>query len=192
MPYTVLMPVFAETVLGGGAMGLGILMAATGLGALIGALSLAARTEVRGLGKWAASATITLGAGLIAFSLSRTFWFSVVLMIPVGGAMIVEMAASNTLLQAMVPDHLRGRVMSVYSMMFMGMAPFGALFAGTVAERLGAPLTVAIGGLVCIGGGTVFAVRLPFIRPEARQLMGAQGHLPPQDFSPVGGALPPS
>jgi MFS family permease len=116
-----------------------------------------------------------MGVALIFFSLSRSFWVSAALLVPVGASMIVEMAASNTLLQAMVPDVLRGRVMSVYSMMFMGMAPFGALFAGAMADRIGAPYTVVVGGSVCIVGGAVFALRLPFIRPEARRLIVAQG-----------------
>jgi MFS family permease len=88
--------------------------------------------------------------------------------------MIVQMASSNTLIQAMVPDHLRGRVMSVYSIMFLGMAPFGALFAGSVAERIGAPGTVALGGLVCLAASAVFAARLPALRGEARELIVAQ------------------
>ena len=101
--------------------------------------------------------------------------FSVALLVPVGASMMVQMASSNTLIQAMVPDALRGRVMAVYSMMFMGMAPFGALFAGAVAERLGAPRTVAFGGLVTIAAAAVFSQRLPSLRGEARQLIIAQG-----------------
>ena len=100
--------------------------------------------------------------------------------------MMVEMAASNTLLQAMVPDALRGRVMALYSMMFMGMAPFGALFAGWVAERFGAPITVAIGGVVCVAGAGVFSLRLPTIRNEARELIVAQemaGGDPPAEMT---------
>jgi MFS family permease len=175
MPYAVLMPVFAEDILHGGARGLGLLMGASGLGALAGALSLAARSGIRGLGRWVAVSAATFGVALAAFSFSRTFWLSAAFLVPVGGSMMVQMASSNTLLQAMVPDALRGRVMAVYSMMFMGMAPFGALFAGTVAERLGAPRTVAIGGLVCIGAAAIFGAALPAIRPEARRLIIAQG-----------------
>ena len=175
MPYLVLMPVFAESILHGGARELGLLMSASGVGALGGALALAARRGVPGLGRWVAASAITLGFALVGFSLSRTLWLSALLLVPVGASMIVEMAASNTLLQAMVPDVLRGRVMAVYSMMFMGMAPFGALFAGAVAERIGAPTTVVIGSAVCIVGGIVFGVRVPALRPEALQLMVAQG-----------------
>jgi MFS family permease len=174
MPYSVLMPVFAESILHGGARGLGLLMGAAGLGALGGALSLARRTGVRGLGRWVATASAAFGLALVCFSLSRTFWLSAALLIPVGASMMVEMASSNTLIQAMTPDALRGRVMAVYSMMFMGMAPFGALFAGWVAERVGAPETVAIGGIVCAVAAGVFSIRLPALRGEARELIVAQ------------------
>jgi len=174
MPYSVLMPVFAESILHGGARELGLLMGASGLGALCGALSLARRSGVRGLGRWVAVASASFGGALIAFSLSRVFWLSALLLIPVGGAMMVEMASSNTLIQAMVPNDLRGRVMAVYSMMFMGMAPFGALFAGWVAGRVGAPRTVAVGGIVCVLAGSVFSMRLPALRPAASQLIIAQ------------------
>jgi MFS family permease len=174
MPYAVLMPVFADEILHGGAAGLGLLMGASGIGALGGALSLAARRGFHGLGRWVAAATFAFGVALLLFSTSKIFWLSAVLLVPVGAAMMVQMAASNTLIQAMVPDALRGRVMAVYSMMFMGMAPFGALFAGSMASRLGAPLTVAIGGLVCIGAAAIFALRLPALRAEARELIVAQ------------------
>jgi MFS family permease len=173
-PYSVLMPIFADQILHGGAQGLGILMGAAGFGALCGALSLAVRGGVRGLGRWVAVSAATFGIALILFSRSRAFGHSVLLLVPVGGAMMVQMASSNTLIQAMVPDKLRGRVMAVYSMMFLGMAPFGALLAGWVAEHLGAPRTVAIGGAVCVGAAGIFARRLPSLRAEARQLIVAQ------------------
>jgi MFS family permease len=174
MPYSVLMPVFAESILHGGARGLGLLMGASGLGALGGALALVRRGGVRGLGRWVATASASFGVALVAFSLSRTFWLSALLLIPVGASMMVQMASSNTLIQAMVPDALRGRVMAVYSMMFMGMAPFGALFAGWLAGRISAPSTVAVGGCVCLVASGVFWARLPALRHEARQLIVAQ------------------
>jgi MFS family permease len=174
MPYAVLMPIFADQVLHAGARGLGLLMGASGLGALLGALTLAARQQVRGLGRWVAWGTAAFGISLIAFSMSRHFWLSVALLVPVGFAMIVETAASNTLIQAMVPDELRGRVMAVYSMMFMGMAPFGALLSGVLAGRLGAPGAVAAGGVACIAAAIVFALRLPALRVVARQLLITQ------------------
>jgi MFS family permease len=173
MPYVVLMPIFADQILHGGARGLGMLMGASGIGALIGALSLAARQGVRGLGRVVAFAAAGFGASLILFSLSRSFWLSACLLLPVGFFMIVQMASSNTLIQAMVPDNLRGRVMAVYGMMFMGMAPFGALLAGAFAHHLGAPITVTFGGSVCIVAAVGFGLRLPTFRREARQMIVA-------------------
>jgi len=171
MPYVVLMPIFADQILNGGARGLGLLMGASGVGALTGALSLAHREGLRGLGRWIAFATAGFGLSLIAFSVSRTFWLSAALLLPVGFCMIVTMASSNTLIQSMVPDRMRGRVMAVYSMMFMGMAPFGALLAGSLAHRLGAPATVGLGGAACILGAAVFGWRLPTLRVEARRMI---------------------
>ena len=175
MPYAVLMPIFADQILHGGARALGLLMGAAGVGALIGALALAARTQLRGLGTWVAVSSLGFGVGLILFSYSHWFWASLLLLVPVGGALMVQMASSNTLIQAMVPDQLRGRVMAVYTMMFLGMAPLGALLAGALAERLGAPLTLALGGVGCIAGAGAFWLHLPSIRVEARQMIVAQG-----------------
>ena len=175
MPYAVLMPVFADQILHAGARGLGILMGATGVGALLGAASLAARVNVRGLGKVIATAAGGFGISLILFTSSKIFWLSTVLLVPVGFCMMVQMASSNTLIQAMVPDHLRGRVMAVYSMMFMGLAPFGAFAAGALAHRLGAPWTVAMGGVACIAGAIAFGMHMPSLRAEARELILAQG-----------------
>jgi MFS family permease len=190
MPYTVLMPIFADKILHGGARGLGILMSATGAGALSGALFLATRSSVRGLGRWVAIASTGFGVSMVLFAFSPFFWLSAFLLVPTGGFMMLQMAASNTLVQAMVPDDLRGRVMAVYSMMFMGMAPIGSLFAGFAADRLGAAVTVAIGGAACLAGAAVFALRLPAIRAEARALIVAQGLSsgePPQEM--VGGGV---
>jgi len=175
MPYTVLMPVFADQILHGGARGLGILMGATGVGALLGALTLAAKTGVKGLGRWVAITCGTFGISLVLFSFSRWFWLSVLLLLPAGYSMMLQMACSNTLIQSMVPDQLRGRVMALYSMMFMGMAPFGALFGGALAHRMGAPITVAVGGVACILGAIWFWRALPDLRIEARRLIVAQG-----------------
>jgi MFS family permease len=111
---------------------------------------------------------------LVLFSSSRSFWMATAALIPVGFAMMTQMGASNTLIQTMTPDHLRGRVMSVYSMMFMGMAPAGALLAGFLADRFGEPATVATGGVIAIAGSVLFGLRLPALRPEARQLILAQ------------------
>jgi MFS family permease len=173
-PYTVLMPIFAEEILGGGATGLGLLMGSAGIGALMGALILTGRKSPYGLGKWIMWASAGFGASLVFFAFSSNFWFSFLVLLIVGFTMIVEMASSNTLIQSMVPDHLRGRVMAVYSMMFMGMAPIGALFAGVLANKVGAPVTVAAGGVVCVAGALIFGLRLPTFRTEGRQLILAQ------------------
>jgi MFS family permease len=167
VPYTVLMPIFADRILHGGARALGLLMGATGVGAVMGALTLAMRQGMRGMGRLAALAAGGFGASLVLFSLSRSFWLSVVLLIPVGFAVMLQMSATNTMLQVTSPDHLRGRVMALYSMMFMGMMPFGSLGAGFVAERLGAPATVALGGAACMMAAAVFARRLTQLRAEA-------------------------
>jgi len=174
MPYTVLMPVFADRILHGGARGLGILMGATGVGALAGALTLASKKGISGLGRWVAMSAAGFGFFLVLFSFSRLFWLSTAILLPVGFCMMLQMSSSNTLIQAMVPDELRGRVMSVYSMMFMGMAPFGALLGGAVADRVGAPIAVAVGGAASIAGAIVFGIRLPDLRVEARRLILAQ------------------
>jgi MFS family permease len=194
MPYAVLMPIFADRILHVGATGLGMLMGATGVGALLAALSLAARSGLKGLGRLIGFAALGFGASLIAFSRSHSFWLSVVLLVPVGFGMMLETTTSNTLIQAMVPDELRGRVMAVYTMMFMGMAPLGSLFAGAVADRLGAPITLSIGGFVCMIAAAVFLTRLPQFRIGARQLVIAQGLAggdPPQEIATSGMANPP-
>lgn len=175
MPYAVLMPIFADQVLHSDARGLGLLMGATGVGALAATLVVAARRDVRGLGRWVTYASTGFGASLIFFSFSRSMILSIALLLPAGFSMLIQMSSSNTLIQTMVPDELRGRVMSVYSMMFMGMAPFGALVAGVAAHRLGAPMTVALGGAVCILGSHVFGTKWRALRTEAHQLIVAQG-----------------
>jgi len=174
MPYMVLMPIFADQILKGGAKGLGLLMGSSGIGALAGALLLAGRQGVRGLGTWVMLSCGGFGVSLILFAFSRNFWMSTLLLLPAGFSMMVQMASSNTLIQSMVPDQLRGRVMAVYSMMFMGISPIGALLAGLFAHSLGAPLTVAAGGVICIAGALVFRSHLPGIRTEGRQLIRAQ------------------
>ena len=131
-------------------------------------------------------AAMGFGASLVLFSMSHWFWLSVLLVMPAGFAMILQMASSNTLIQTMVPDELRGRVMAVYSMMFMGMAPFGALLSGAIAQHVGAPLTVRLGGIICLAGGAVFALTWPALRGEARQLILAQsmaGGEPPEEMT---------
>ena len=140
MPYAVLMPIFADRILHGGPRALGLLMGSAGVGALAAAGLLATRESVTGLGRWVALGAAGFGTSLLLFAASRSLWLSAALLVPTGFCMMLQMASSNTLIQAMVPDALRGRVMAIYSMMFMGMAPFGALLAGAMAERVGAPV----------------------------------------------------
>jgi MFS family permease len=178
MPYTVLMPVFANEILHGGPNTLGLLMAASGVGALCGALLLAARKSVLGLGKYIPLMAGAFGAGLIAFSFSRALWLSLLLMIVTGLGFMVQMAASNTVLQTIVEEDKRGRVMSFYTMAFMGTAPFGSLLAGSVADRIGAPHTLLFGGVGCIIGALWFATSLPALRRDVRPIYVKIGILP--------------
>jgi MFS family permease len=173
MPYTVLMPVFADRILHVGAGGLGMLLGAAGVGAMCAALLLLARRGVRGMGRWVAFSSVGFGASLVLFSQLQDFRLAVAVLVVVGFSMIIQIASSNTLVQAMAPDALRGRVMAVYSMMFLGMAPVGALLAGWLAERVGAANTVALGGAGCILSALVFSLRLPALRREARKLLVA-------------------
>ena len=174
MPYTVLMPIFADQILHRGASGLGILMGASGVGALIGSVMLAMRSSVRGLGRWVSISAAAFGTSAIVFAFSRNFTLSVIALVPLGISMMVQASSTNTLIQSMVPDALRGRVMAVYSMMFVGLGPFGALLAGSLADRIGASKTVAAGGLLTIMGALAFTLRLPALRGEAVKLIIAQ------------------
>ena len=179
MPFIVLMPIFAAQVLHGGPHTLGLLMGASGVGALVSALSLAVRKTVLGLGRMIPIAAASFGAGLILFGLSRVLWLSMLMMLFTGFGMMQGMAASNTIIQTVVPEDRRGRVMSYYTMAFVGMAPFGSLLAGGMAHKLGAPHTVIITGSVVILGAIWFATRLPSIREEIRPIYQAMGILPP-------------
>jgi MFS family permease len=178
MPYTVLMPVFADEVLRGGPNTLGLLMAASGVGALIGAMLLAARRSVLGLGKYIPLTAGAFGAGLIMFSFSRVIWLSLLLMVLTGLGFMVQMAVSNTILQTIVDEDKRGRVMSFYTMAFMGTAPFGSLLAGSVAERIGAPHTLLFGGIGCLLGSAWFATSLSELRRDVRPIYTRIGILP--------------
>ena len=178
MQYTVLMPIFAAQVLHGGPHTLGFLMGASGVGALGGAMFLATRKNVLGLGRVVPLASAIFGAGLIALGLSRFLWLSLLLMLFVGGAMMTQMASSNTILQTVVQDDKRGRVMSFYSMAFLGMAPFGSLLAGGLAHQIGAPRTVMISGTICIAGAAWFASRLSAMREVVRPIYRTLGIIP--------------
>ncbi|HEX4354365.1 MAG TPA: MFS transporter [Polyangiales bacterium] len=168
IPYAVLMPAVAARTLGGGAHTLGFLMAASGLGALGGTLYLASRKSVLGLGRVIVFASAAFGLGLIAFSQSRGFALSFALLVPTGMGMMIEMAASNTIIQTVVDEDKRGRVMSFYTMAFFGTVPFGSLFAGVMADRFGPSTTIAIGGASCVLGALVFFRTLPSFRRSVR------------------------
>ena len=161
MPYTVLMPVFAKEILHGGSHTFGFLMGASGLGALSGALYLASRKNSSGLDKIIPLAATVFGTGLVLFSFSRSFALSLVLLVMVGLGMMLQMASSNTMLQTIVDDNQRGRVMSFYTMAFMGTAPFGSLLAGSAAKIIGIPFTILVGGIACILGALLFIRKLP-------------------------------
>jgi MFS family permease len=181
MPFVVLMPIFAARVLHGGPHTLGFLMGAMGVGALVSALSLAARRSVRGLIRMIPVAAAVFGLGLIGFGLSRVFWLSMIMVMIAGMGMMQGMAGSNTVIQTLVPEDKRGRVMSYYTMAFMGMAPFGSLLAGTMANAVGAPWTVTLNGAVVVLGGIWFATRLPALRLVIRPIYREMGILPTEE-----------
>ncbi len=177
MPYTALMPIFAGTILHGGAHTFGFLMGAAGVGALIGAVTLAARRSVLGLGRLLALTSAGFGVSLIAFAASRQLWLSLFLLVITGFAFMQQMASSNTILQTIAQDEKRGRVMSFYSMAFQGVAPFGSLIAGAVATRIGAPHTLMIGGAICVISAALFACNLPALRKLIRPIYVEKGIL---------------
>ncbi|HOD13040.1 MAG TPA: MFS transporter [Candidatus Omnitrophota bacterium] len=175
VPYQVLMPIFAKEIFQGGPATLGFLMSMAGIGALIGAVYLAGRKTVLGLGKIIGIAAIVFGLGLFLFARSTNLWFSFVIVCIAGFAMMVQMAASNTVLQTVVDEDKRGRVMSFYTMAFMGTAPFGALIAGWLASKIGAPSTLMIGGICCVAGGIAFLRKLPIVRETIRPVYLKKG-----------------
>jgi MFS family permease len=178
MPYVVLLPVFAGEILGGGARTLGVLNSAAGLGALTGTIYLASRSTVRGLGKVIAVATALLGLGLVTFAFSRATLLSAVLLLAVGSGLVVATASINTILQTVVDESMRGRVMSLFTMAFVGLSPLGSVIGGALAVRIGAPLTVAIGGTVCMLVALWFATRLPALREVIRPIYVSRGIIP--------------
>jgi MFS family permease len=175
MPYTVLMPAMATTVLHGGANALGFLMGATGVGALAAALYLASRHTVVGLGRAIAGAVMVFGAGLIAFGGSHRLLLSLAILPFVGGAFMLALAGTNTIVQTIVEEDLRGRVMAFYAMAILGTAPIGSLLAGALASRIGVPATIQFGGAACVVGGVAFAFRLPQLRELIRPIYVRQG-----------------
>jgi MFS family permease len=178
MPYTVLMPVFAKNILHGGSHTFGFLMGATGVGALTGAVYMASRKSVLGLGKIIPMFAAVFGAGILAFALSPYFLLSIVILVFTGFGMMMQMTSSNTILQTIVDDDKRGRVMSFYTMAFMGTAPFGSLLAGSLASTIGAPASLMIGGATCIAGAIFFARQLPEIKKIIRPIYMRMGIIP--------------
>ena len=175
MPYTVLMPAIATHTLRGDAHTLGFLMTASGIGALLGALYLAARVSVVGLEDVSAAATVTFGLGLIGFALSRNLWLSLAILPIVGAGFMVQMASINTIIQTLVDERLRGRVMAYYVMAFLGTAPIGSLLAGAVAARIGSEDTILFGGAVSIAAGIWFASRLSRMRTAMHPIYITRG-----------------
>jgi MFS family permease len=178
MPYTVLMPVFASDILHGGPHTLGFLMAASGVGALASGISLATRRTVVGLGKMIPISAGVFGVALVAFAFSRNLLLSLGLLLCTGYGMIQQMSVSNTILQTIVDERKRGRVMAFYSLAFQGVAPFGSLIAGWLASRIGAPNTLVAGGILCCVGAAVFTLELPRIRALVRPIYRELGILP--------------
>jgi MFS family permease len=178
MPYTVLMPAIVANVLHGGPRTLGLLMTASGAGALAGGLYLASRETVVGLGRVSMLATIAFGAGLIAFAFTRSQLVALLVLPFVGAGFMVQLGATNTILQTIVEDRLRGRVMAFYTMAFFGTAPIGSLMAGVAADRIGAQWTIAGCGCVCVLSGLWFGRRLPVLRALVRPIYIARGVLP--------------
>ncbi len=183
-PYSVLLPIFAGQVLHGGAHTLGWLTGASGIGALVSGLSLTVRKSVVGLARMLQIAGALLGGALILFGLSHTLWLSLVLMVFVGFGLMQGAAVSNTIIQSLVPEDKRARVMGYYTMAFFGSAPFGSLLAGALAHRIGAPHTVMITGACCIAGSLWFTLNLPKVDAAMRPIYQEMGLLPGIDLIP--------
>ena len=177
VPYQILMPVFAKDILHGGPFVLGFLMGCSGVGALAGAIYLAARKSVMGLESVIAGAAGIFGIGLIAFSLSRVLWLSLALMMLTGFGMIAQLSSSNTVLQTIAEDDKRGRVLSFYTMAYRGMVPLGSLLAGSLANWIGAPGTLFFGGTCCVAGSALFASKLSFLREAIHPVYARMGYL---------------
>jgi MFS family permease len=171
------MPVIAREVLHGGPNTLGLLMGASGVGAVLAALYMASRRTVVGLGRVMAMATAAFGVGLVAFGFARDLWVALLVLPIVGGGFMLEMAATNTILQTITEEHLRGRVMAFYTMAFLGTPPLGSLLAGVAADRIGAPATIVLGGVACLAGALWLALSLPGLRALVRPIYVQRGIL---------------
>jgi MFS family permease len=185
IPFTVLMPIFAAQVLQGGPHTLGFLMGAMGVGSLVSALTLVLRKSVRGLLKMIPIAAASFGAGLVLFGLSHVLWISMTMLLLVGFGMMQGLTASNTIIQTIVPEDKRGRVMSYYTVAFVGMAPFGSLMAGALARSIGAPWTVIISGISCILGAIWFLTQIKQVRKAMRPIYQQLGIIPTQNLPEV-------
>jgi MFS family permease len=177
-PYTVLMPIFAGIILHGGPHTLGFLMTASGGGALLGALWLASRRSIVGLSHTIPVAAGLFGVGLMAFSISRVLWLSLAMMVVTGFGFMVQVASSNTLLQTIVEDAKRGRVIAFFLMAYLGTTPFGSLMAGALSARVGAAFTLAIGGICCVGGALWFAAGLSSLHEDIHPVYVELGIVP--------------
>jgi len=169
-PYIALLPMFAGTVLGVEATGFAWMITASGMGALVCSIGLASRSQTRDLMKLLVFASLLFGGALVCLALSRTYYLSVTTLLFVGGAYMLTLASTQIPLQTLVPDELRGRVMSFYSLVFLGFRPFGSLFAGWIAEYIGVATTLALGGVACLGASLIFALNLPKIRAGGLQM----------------------
>ncbi|GFO67998.1 MFS transporter [Geomonas limicola] len=184
MPYTVLVPVFAKEVLKGGAHTFGFLMTAAGLGALIGTMTLASRKSVLGLGRSIALATVTMALGIAGFALSTNLTVSLAALVATGFGAVRVVAGSNTILQTIIEEDKRGRVMSFFTMAFLGMAPFGSFGAGTMAGIVGPSKTLLVGAACCLAAGLLFAHRLPALRAVVRPIYVNMGIIKEQAEQP--------
>lgn len=179
--FVVVLPIFSNEILHGDANTLGILMAASGVGSLVAAVQLSLRREVRGLGRLIAIAPIIYGLGMIAFAGSRSIWLSALLLVVIGFGSLLQSASSNTVIQTLVQDEMRGRVMSIYIMSFLGMLSFGNLFQGALVDAIGAPTTVAVNGIICVMAAIFFARQLPKLR---RMVWASHPELAPPNLQP--------
>ena len=173
--YEILMPVYVQEMLHGGPTQFGLLMAASGVGAIFGSIVLASLANVRTLGDWVGFAAAGFGFSLVLLSISHSFAQSVLIMLLIGFTMVTLLDASNTLVQRIVPDDLRGRIMAIWTMMLSGLAPFGSLLVGYVAQHFTARRTFAAGGMACVMGAMAFGFSLPILQREARKLIAKRG-----------------
>jgi MFS family permease len=186
LQYSVLMPIFADKIFHSGAHGLGILLGINGAGALCGALIMAARRGIRGLSVWIAVAAAAFSVAITFFGFAPTFLIAGILLFVVGFTTMIQFGSTNTLIQMMTPDRLRGRAISAYSMMYMGMTPIGSMTAGFVAEHIGARITIAAGGVFCMIASALYALQLPGMRPEARRMVLIASSATPEQIATEG------